>query len=493
MIGKTKYTLILLLAMLFVTGSAQNSQVLYFMNLPQNHLINPALRPSNSVYIGLPVISGINLNINNNFINFSDVFMKGHSVDPDSVYSFLHPHFNVDDFLAKIKDKNSLEAEASVQLFGLGFSAGKDLYIFLDINDRINGNFVIPGDFFRLGLKGNESFVGKTIDFSALRGDMKYYREYGFGFSKNFTGKLRIGAKVKILSGIAAVSVDNRSLGITVNSDYSHTINADLAVNMSDPLDVYYDSNNNVDSIVFDDNRFKTPKGIFDFVLGKKNTGLGFDIGATYSITDKFIVSAAITDLGFIRWKKDLSNITAESNFTFNGLDMLGVVNGTKTIDEVSTEMIDSLKNSFVFSNSRVPFTTYLPVGVTLGGSYGLTKSFSVGVLSYSRFIGKQMRESFTLSGNLNIRSLFSTSVSYTIANHRFDNLGFGLAFKPGIFQFYMIADRIPVTWNKIKVDSGSTIPLPASWNTINLRLGMNLAFGNRIKKKDDKPMVLVE
>ncbi|MDP3003687.1 MAG: hypothetical protein Q8N38_11230 [Bacteroidales bacterium] len=45
----------------------------------------------------------------------------------------------------------------------------------------------------------------------------------------------------------------------------------------------------------------------------------------------------------------------------------------------------------------------------------------------------------------------------------------------------------------EIKVDSKRTISLPASWNTINLRLGMNLVFGNRIKKKDDKPMVLVE
>ena len=35
--------------------------------------------------------------------------------------------------------------------------------------------------------------------------------------------------------------------------------------------------------------------------------GLGLDIGATYDITDKLVVSAAITDLGFIRWKKDVT------------------------------------------------------------------------------------------------------------------------------------------------------------------------------------------
>jgi hypothetical protein len=489
MTSKTKYILIVILAMIFVSGSAQNSQVLYFMNLPQNHLMNPALRPSNSLYIGLPGVSGINIGINNNLINFSDVFMKGQS--SDSVYSILRKGYNIDKFLDKIKDKNSIEAETSVQLFGLGFSAGKDLYIFFDINDRFDGNFVIPGDFFRLGLKGNESFVGKTIDFSALSADMKYYREYGLGFSKNFTSKLRIGVKGKILSGIAAASIDNRSLGINVNSDYSHTINANLDINMSDPLDVYYDTNNNIDSIVFDEKRFKTTKGITDFILGKTNTGLAFDIGATYTITNKITVSAAITDLGFIRWKKDLSNLSTKNSFTFNGLDMLGVVNGTKTIDEVGKEMLDSLKNSFVFTNSRKPFTTYLPFGVTLGGSYNLTKNVSVGVLSYTRFIGKQVRESLTLSGNLNLGNSFSTSISYTAANRQYDNIGFGLAFRPGIFQFYILTDRIPVTWNKLIInDKGGNILLPANWNTFNLRLGMNLAFGNRIKKKNDKPMI---
>ena len=74
---------------------------------------------------------------------------------------------------------------------------GKDSYIFLDINERIDGNIVLPGDLFKLALKGNEEFVGSKIDLSSLRGDMKYYREFGIGFSRNFTDKLRIGVKGK--------------------------------------------------------------------------------------------------------------------------------------------------------------------------------------------------------------------------------------------------------------------------------------------------------
>ena len=490
MTGKIKYILILILAVTIADASAQNSQILYFMNLPQNHLLNPALRPSNSVYIGLPVLSGINLNINNNFVNFSDVILKGQK--GDSLISFLHPDYNVDKFLAKIKDKNSFEPELMIQLFQIGFSVGNDTYVFFDINDRVDGNIVLPGDLFKLALKGNEGFVGSRIDWSSLRGDIKYYREYGLGFSRNFTDRLRIGIKGKLLTGIAGASIDNKSLGITVNDDYSHTLDANLAVNISGPVTVYTDSKNNIDSVIFDDSRFKTSKGITEFLSGKKNMGLGLDIGATYDLTDRITLSAAITDLGFIRWKRDITNLKADNQFEFSGLNMLDVFNGTKTIDEVGKDMLDSLKNAFVVSRSKAPFTTYLPFGISLGGSFNVTQKFSVGLLSYSRIIGKQIRESVTVSANINLGNAFSTSLSYSAENHQYNNLGAGLAFRAGVSQFYIFTDRIPVTWSKIKDDKKSFI-LPSNWNTFNLRLGMNLVFGNRPREKKDKPMILVQ
>ena len=140
-----------------------------------------------------------------------------------------------------------------------------------------------------------------------------------------------------------------------------------------------------------------------------------------------------------------------------------------------------------------------------MGGSYNLTKNFSVGVLSYTRFIGKQVKEALTLSANVNVGNAISTTVAYTAANHRYDNLGLGLAFRGGWFQFYFMADRIPVTWNTITSEDFNTpkpvsmlfgdnsIPIPSSWNTIHFRFGMNLAFGNNVKKKADKPMVVVQ
>jgi len=223
MCRKSLYAFIILSGT-FLAANAQESQVLYYMNLPQRHLLNPAFRPSNSFYLGLPAISGLNINVNNNFVNLSDILIAGQT---DSILTFLHPDYNVEDFISKLKDKNYFVADFGIQLLGLGFNAGRDLYFFLDIIDRAEGNMIIPGDLIRLGLKGNEEYVGNTIDLSSLNANLKYYREFGLGFSKNFGTKLRIGAKAKLLAGIGAINVQNNSLRLTVNDDYTHSLDAE--------------------------------------------------------------------------------------------------------------------------------------------------------------------------------------------------------------------------------------------------------------------------
>jgi hypothetical protein len=483
MFRKFTYVLTLFLAIVLPDASAQNSQVMYYMNLPQNHLLNPALRPSNSFYFGIPVLGGVNVNINNNFVNLSDIFIPGKA---DSIISFLHPDYNVDDFLKKLKKRNFLAPEVNIQLFGLGFNAGEDLYIFLDVNERVDANIVVPGDLLKLAFKGNQDFLGKTIDLSTLDAELKYYREFGLGFSKNFGNNLRIGAKAKILFGIASFSLDNRSLGLTVNNDFTHTINADLSANFSGPVTIHMDANNRPDKISIDESIIKST----GFFLNSSNMGLGIDFGAVYKISDKIQVSASIIDLGYIKWKSDITNLKAESQFLFSGFNIKDVVDGTKTFDDLANEMLDSLKNSITITDTNTPFKTFLPTGISIGGSFNLTKSIALGILSHSVIAGKQFRQAVTMSANVNLGNAFSTSLCYTAENHRYDNLGAGLAFRTGIVQFYLIADKIPVYWNKIITDN-SSIPLPARWNTINLRLGLNLVIGNKIKKKNDKPMLI--
>ena len=476
--------LVTALFMLIITGAqAQNSQVLYFMNLPQNHLLNPALRPTNSVYIGLPVLTGINFSIKNNFFNFSDVLSEGMQID-ESTIPFLSPDFDRDRFLGRLKEMNYLEPTVAVQLFGLGFSTGRsrDLYIFLDINEHFGANIEFPRDLIRLAFIGNEEFAGQTFDLSALNADLNYYHEIGIGASKNITPRLRIGAKGKLLFGIAAGTLRNSTFDLTVNNDYSNTLNANMALNISGPVNFYVNSENQIDSAAFDNERFDTSDGIVKFLTNTGNTGFGLDLGAEYSLTDKIVFSAAITDIGFIKWKTDVSNLEAHGNIKLSGLDFADVYDETATVDELAKNMLDSLTSAMYVAENRKPFTTKLPVGLAIGGKYNLNDKFSFGLLSYSKFAEEQIKEAMTVSANMNIGNALSTSLTYTMCNNNYNNLGFGLALRALCSQFYFLVDRIPLSWKKAGT-SNDAIPLPANWNTLHASFGMNLVFGNKMKK----------
>jgi hypothetical protein len=482
---KIRFVLLLLLLTQFIasgTVMAQTSQALYYMNLQQRNTLNPALRTPGRVYAGLPGISDISLRVDNNFLSFSDLFMNG--VISDSTFAFLEPGEDLDNFLAGLGNNNSLEPQASVQLFGLGFTVGDDLKITLDVTERADANFVIPGDAIRIGVSGNNYSIGQEIDFSSLRADLTWYHEIGLGASKNITEKLRVGARMLILSGVASFYLTNNGITLTVNDDLTHTVDADLSLNVSAPVTFLRDEYEGViDHIRLDEGRFEGRDDWVAYVSAMSNPGLGFEAGAEYRFNDMFSVSAAINDLGFIKWKRDRSEIYTTTSIEFNGLTIQDVHDESVTFDELLNWAADSIQNSIDLDESPGTYTTYLPFCLTSGFSFTPVNYFTAGVLSQTRFVGQQVHEALTLSGNFNFGSVFSTTLAYTLANRRYDNLGFGLAVRGGFFQFYALVDNMPLKWSRV-TDGEKSYALPVNMNLVHARLGVNFIFGYREKEE---------
>lgn len=480
-------TLLITFAMFMILAleiTGQNSQTLYHMNLPQAHLLNPAFKPAGKFYIGFPGITDVNINVTNNFLNFSDVFLTGLQPN-DSVISFLYSDFDVDSFIDKLGRYNSVEPRAAVQLLGIGFSAGKDFYGYIDITEKIDGSLVFPRELFELAFRGNDAFIGSAVDLSSFDMEMKYYRDVSLGFSKNITPKLRIGVQGKMLFGIASMSMDTKTLKVMAAADDVHNVETDVTLNVSGPVRFIADEENHVDDLESFDDRFDSPREAMRALSGTKNMGLGINLGAEYQVTDKIAVSASVTDLGYIKWKSDLTGLYSKGTVEFSNYNIEDVYNGEITFEEFGESLADTLSNALMVSDDMKPFTTTLPFGVTFAGKYDVSDKFSVGLVSYSRVRGKQIKEALTLSGNLNLGNMFSTSLSYTACNYSYNNIGAGLALRLGFFQFYVIADRIPLKWSEVEKTTGS-YRLPDNWNTFNARFGFNLTFGNRIKKGGD-------
>ncbi len=484
------YFIIFILTLTFSPVHSQNSQTMFYMNLPQNHLLNPAIQPYSRLYIGLPGISGVNMNFSNNFFNYRDIFSLNST--GDSTISPGHPDFDAGNFIDGLRETNRIEAGSSVQLFGLGISAGRDLYIFLDINERFEADFGLPGDMLRLLFSGNDAFLGRSLNLNSLATDVSWYRETGLGFSKNITGRLRIGVRAKWLSGVANMSLENKALNITVREDFTHLVDASLMANISAPVEIHSDAENLPDDISFDDSVFDNTRAIVDYFLKTGNNGLGLDLGLEYIFSDRFRLSASVTDLGYIRWKRDLTNLRSENQFVLSGVSFQDIYDGNIDFGELGQEIIDSLQKAFSVTSTAIPYRTNIPAGLILGAGYSPSGSLTLGLLSHTRFDGNRFRETFTFSASLNLGNTFSTSLAYTAASYSYDNIGFGLAFRLGFFQIYALADRIPLKWNKF-VSGSDSAPVPEYLSTLHARAGVNLVFGNREKRKNDKPMIMTQ
>jgi hypothetical protein len=318
-------------------------------------------------------------------------------------------------------------------------------------------------------MTGSADFIGKTLDLSGLNIKAQYYREYGLGFSKNITEKLRIGAKVKLLSGIASSSLDSRSFAIKVITDSTLTVTPDSYLNISGKETLNRVFTNNKILGGSDSTATGDFKGfIFDYLkMPLSNFGLGLDIGAVYNLNKYLSFSASVTDIGYISWKHDLKSYYSNKPYNMKGYSLKYLINHP---DFSIENFIDSL-TKVIEGNYRdtVPktFKTYLPMGVSAGISINPLPFLSLGVLSNTKFFAGTVREAVTLSANAYVGRIVTASLSYTMANYTYNNLGFGLGFKTGsIFQFYVIADKIPLDWGKVYIrknngDLSPAIPVP--------------------------------
>ena len=89
---------------------------------------------------------------------------------------------------------------------------------------------------------------------------------------------------------------------------------------------------------------------------------------------------------------------------------------------------------------------------------------------------------SLTLSMNYTPVPFVAASLSYTIMNNKFNQVGAGIALGNRIAQFYLITDNIVVRWTK---DNQAPYLWPYNARMLSLRFGINLLFG--CNQKDEK------
>ncbi|MFP4023640.1 MAG: DUF5723 family protein [Thiohalospira sp.] len=459
---------------------AQNSQTLYYINrIPQSNQMNPAMQPKCNFFLGLPAVSSLQFEAGNNRYTLSDLIMQHPS--EDSLITFLHPdaQYNKSDFLSKLGNNNSFFQDFQTDLLSFGFRVNT-WYFSFNLSEKLSMSLNYPEDLMDFALNGNKNFIYKTTDFSNLGVNANFYREYGIGVAKELSNDLFIGVRGKVLFGHANISnSSNNVLGFYSSRD-SIFIDANAIVNTSSPLAATTNADGDFDG-------FEVPAyiensetdSLIDLALLHQNMGFGIDIGLYYKPIDKVALSLSLIDLGYIKWDNDVTNLQLKGEYSFKGIDVSDEIGSEETDEDPFEQVIDSLENSFTISNQSNSYTTGLGTKIYVGASYFVSPKFDVSFLSRSYIYNDYLNQAFTFSANVRPVNGISASLSYSIMNGTYNNIGFGLVLGGAPLQLYIITDNASAAlWGH-------------KTSAVNLRFGLNVAFGCRQKtKKQDKPLL---
>jgi len=475
-----KTVLVVCLGLSTFSAKSQQVNTMYFMeNVPERNYLNPAFQPLSNFYLGFPVIGFTQFSFGNNSLTLKDLAYKDINGNP---IWFMNPNGNKDKFYNVLKPTTLIQTSLQVNLLDFGFRVGKAYWNF-SLAEKAEGQMGVSKDFMKLLLYGTPQMNNNVYDLKSTGFDMTLYTEAGLGYSRKVNDKLSVGGKLKLLLGTANISSTTDNLKLNAGID-EWNINGNGSINYSGPATVTGSS--------LKDYNFANPNSVSDW-LKPSGMGAGIDLGATYKPVKNLTLSAAITDLGFIRWTRNVKSVGYKVNYKFTGLDSLNF-NSFSDMGHKADSILTTVKNSVNDSvKSNTSYNTYTTAKLNIGVEYAFfDNKLSVGLLSRTMFHNSVPYEELTASVNGRPIDWFNLSASYSILNGRMSNIGAGLGLRTGFLHWFLAADYVPINYATVTTGSNSStsnISVPYNTKGLNLSIGINFVFGNR--KDADKDGVI--
>ena len=443
--------------------SAQNNTLYFMPSIPQANQLNPALRHACKVYVELPVISSIRQNERNTGFGFHDAVHTG------TGGTWVADLDNLDRKLGRM---NYVLVNSDIDLLGAGFEYKNWYFTFL-ISDHTSTQISYPHGIISLR-DGNWNVNGGNpvrLNLNNLGANSTLWNSIGISASKDIREGLRLGLRLQYLNGMANINTRRTTVSLNTTSD-PITLDAEVKykINSSLPVKLAFASNGLVNGVDF------TPamQNLIGNYIFNGNRGLSVDGGVIYDIDEATQLSASFTDLGFIMWRKNVNNLTGEGKFVFSGIDLNKYLLNPGQND-LLVALKDSLTNAFQASSTKKGYITALPLNLYGGITRQLLPNLRAGAMTWIEINSLHIRPSLTLSLNFTPFKAFAATMSYTIMNNKFNQIGTGFAFGRRGAQFYILTDNIPVRFTR---DVSTSLIWPYNARMISLRFGVNLFFG---------------
>ena len=451
------------------TTKAQELNSAYFtQDYKFRHDLNPAFG-NDQGYISIPVLGNFNVKMQGNF-GVGDVLFQNPATGKYD-RTFLHPDVSTEQALDGFaKGKNRVSADVRIMLLSAGFKSFGG-YSTIELNVRSSMGLYLPGSLIRFAKNMTNDVYHFDFGARALS-----FGEVAIGHSHQVNDNLRIGAKAKVLLGLARadLEVKNMEARFTGNEWELSSSKALAEVNMkkiqfvSDREDTYKDGSRNehVDLGETDVDGIR-PSGF----------GLGLDLGAEYRLeaVEGMKLSAALTDLGFIGWSNNNVLRQKQGTFTFNGFHDVavkdeGAAPGT-TMDEQSDSYADQISDfiSLKDEGDKGSKTTTLAATLNVGAEYQLPscRQLTFGLLGQHHFAGQYSWTEGRLSANWAPLEWIDGGVNVALSTFC-ASAGWILNIHPGGFNLFLGMDHI------LGKQTKEGVPLSSN---ANINLGMNIAF----------------
>lgn len=455
---------------------AQMPSTLYFMeNNPLINNLNPSFQPNDKMYIGMPALSLISVNAGNSKLTFEDIYVPRTIDGKNTTVLFLHPEAKneVRNLIEKMGPRDRVYADYNIQLLSFGMRIKDKSYISFSLNNKMDMNVNIPREILKSALMSEQKGMNDAYSFglNKLSATMNLYSEAALGYSYSFNDNFQVGAKLKYLYGHAALRTDFKNMDLRISKD-EWRFDGEGKIEAAVPgLQIVKDEEGKFDDVEFNDDMSAS-----DFAKSS-GTGVAMDLGITYQAFDCLKLSASILDLGFIHWKNNVQSLRKSGDFVYDGISY--DIHQRDTAD-IWAPYEDMLDNMYVIDDSE-SFNTMLTAKALFGLEYCFMRNkMSVGALSKTYFLRGTAAEDMMLAYNYRPNRIVSASVSYTLTNAEFSNLGLGLNFNFGPVNWFLAMDQIPLRYAK-----GDGIMVPTRTRGANFAMGLNFLI--RDKEREER------
>ena len=454
-----KVFLILVLSV-SVFSFSQNKEILYnFTTIPQTLLINPGADISFKLYVGIPLLSGINFNLGSKSISPYDIY--GNTGVP------LEQKLKTIASRMSYSDRISLNEQ--IDILNAGFKiGGEDSKSFVSFGVYQEFDFLtyLPKDLIN-------SAVGNTpinqINLTDFNSKAEMLSVFHLGLHKKISKKLVVGFRAKAYSSIFNFNSTHNSGGALVSlngiSGFSYLQNQpNLIINTSGITKYRTGSTNDLSNDIKN-----------KLFLGE-NTGLGFDAGITYYPEKNKQFTASIIDVGYVKHSKEVQNyVVKEGTFGTNYSTIHAFLDDVDTV----INPVPSKKNTSAY-------TTWRPIKVYSSYQYSFDEDRldvecdclnfdqepiyknALGLQFFAMTMPKLPTAALTGYYKRRLTHALQMKATYTLDAYSYSNIGLGLSSTFGKVNFYVLADNLLAYTDLAKA------------NSLNLQFGLNVIFVNK-------------